>query len=138
MIKLICATDYLCNWSMLQTGHTISEPDISCHIYLLFSFLNFSDQYLSRTKCHISIKFPNSKFFSYTLLKCTLGLFTLQTRQMMLLSIFCMLRLWLIQQTGKAVHLPAQTCIMATEMVKVDHWFHRFPVVKKQHRTKQD
>jgi len=48
---------------------------------------------------------------------------------------FLYAQLWLIKQTGQAVHLPTHACTMEfyspTEMVKVDQWFHRFPVVKK-------
>jgi len=48
---------------------------------------------------------------------------------------FLYVRLWLIKQTGQAVHLAAHACTMEfyspIEMVKVDQWFHRFPVVKK-------
>jgi hypothetical protein len=47
---------------------------------------------------------------------------------------FLYARSWLIKHTGQAVHLPAHACTMEfyshTEMVKVDHWFHRFPVGK--------
>jgi len=129
---------------MAPTGHTTLKPDISCHKYLLVYFLNFSYQYLSTTKCHTGIQFPYSKFFIYTFLICTLGLSILRvfTKKVHTANKidgaadrFLYAKLWLIKQTGQAVHLPTHACTMEfyspTEMVKVDQWFHRFPVVKK-------
>lgn len=116
---------------MFSTRHTTLEQDISCHKYLLVSFLNFSYQYLSTTKCHIGIQFLNSKFFGYTFLICTLGLFLGSSLKVHTANKtdgasdgFLYAQLWLIKETGQAVHLPAHACTVElhspTEMVKVD------------------